>query len=130
MSIATTQILEKLKKITLLEASELVAQIEEAFGVDASIQTVIGGQLALTEVTKEEEPVEEKTSFDVILEEVSNEKRVPVLKVIRNLTSLDLKQAKESITDLPKTILQGVSKEESEAAKQKLEEAGGKIRVS
>lgn len=130
MSIATTQILEKLKKITLLEASELVAQIEEAFGVDASIQTVIGGQLASTEATKEEETVEEKNSFDVILEEVSNDKRVPVLKVIRNLTSLDLKQAKEAITDLPKTILQGVSKEESEAAKQKLEEAGGKIRVS
>uniref|UniRef100_UPI003001C0EE ribosomal protein L12 n=1 Tax=Prototheca miyajii TaxID=2034260 RepID=UPI003001C0EE len=130
MSIRTNQILEKLKELTLLEASELVAQIEETFGVDASIQPIIGGYAALPEITKEEEKVQEKTIFDIILEEVPNDKRVPVLKVIRNLTSLDLKQAKEAITDLPKTILEGISKEECDAAKQKLEEAGGKIRVS
>uniref|UniRef100_UPI003001A2AC ribosomal protein L12 n=1 Tax=Prototheca paracutis TaxID=2034905 RepID=UPI003001A2AC len=130
MSIKTDQILEKLKELTLLEASELVAQIEETFGVDASIPTVIGNYTASPEIVEQEEKIEEQTSFDVILEEVPNDKRVPVLKVIRNLTSLDLKQAKEAITDLPKTILEGVSKEESEAAKQQLEDAGGKIKIA
>nr|YP_009478299.1 ribosomal protein l12 [Prototheca cutis]BBD20206.1 ribosomal protein l12 [Prototheca cutis] len=130
MSIKTDQILEKLKELTLLEASELVVQIEETFGVDASMPTVIGNYTASPEIIEKEEKIEEQTSFDVILEEVPNDKRVPVLKVIRNLTSLDLKQAKEAITDLPKTILEGVSKEESEAAKQQLEEAGGKIKIA
>ncbi len=130
MSIKTDQILEKLKELTLLEASELVTQIEETFGVDASTPTVIGNYTASPEIVEPEKKIEEQTSFDVILEEVPNDKRVPVLKVIRNLTSLDLKQAKEAITDLPKTILEGVSKEDSEAAKQQLEEAGGKIKIS
>ncbi|KAL6766082.1 rpl7 (chloroplast) [Auxenochlorella protothecoides x Auxenochlorella symbiontica] len=130
MSTITIEILEKLKTITLLEASQLVSQIEDAFGVDASIQTTSGTSAASTEITKQEEVIEEKTTFDIILEEVPSDKRVPILKVIRNLTSLDLKQAKEAITDLPKTILQGASKEESETAKQQLEAAGGKIKVS
>jgi large subunit ribosomal protein L7/L12 len=130
MSTITIEILEKLKTITLLEASQLVSQIEDAFGVDASIQTTGGTSAVSTEITKQEEVIEEKTTFDIILEEVPSDKRVPILKVIRNLTSLDLKQAKEAITDLPKTILQGVSKEESETAKQQLEAAGGKIKVS
>lgn len=130
MSTITIEILEKLKTITLLEASQLVSQIEDTFGVDASIQTISGTSTTSTEAVKQEEVVEEKTTFDVILEDVPSDKRVPILKVIRNLTSLDLKQAKEAITDLPKTILQGASKEESETAKQQLEAAGGKIKVS
>lgn len=130
MSIKTDQILEKLKELTLLEASELVTQIEETFGVDASIPNVVGNYTASPEIIEPEKKIEEQTSFDVILEEVPNDKRVPVLKVIRNLTSLDLKQAKEAITDLPKIILEGVSKEDSEAAKKQLEEAGGKIKIA
>ena len=130
MSTITIEILEKLKTITLLEASQLVSQIEDTFGVDASIQTISGTSTTSTETIKQEEVVEEKTTFDVILEDVPSDKRVPILKVIRNLTSLDLKQAKEAITDLPKTILQGASKEESETAKQQLEAAGGKIKIS
>jgi large subunit ribosomal protein L7/L12 len=78
----------------------------------------------------QKEVVEEKTTFDVILEDVPSDKRVPVLKIIRNLTSLDLKEAKESITSLPKTIQQGVSKEDAEAAKQQLEEAGAKVKIA
>nr|AHK09972.1 50S ribosomal protein L12 [Prototheca wickerhamii] len=130
MSATTLEILEKLKAITLLEATELVSQIEKTFGVDASAPAVSGLSPILVEPIKQEDIIEEKTTFDVILEEVPSDKRVPILKVIRALTSLDLKQAKESITDLPKTILQGVSKEESEAAKQQLEAVGGKIKVS
>ena len=73
---------------------------------------------------------EEKTAFDVILEDVPSYKRVPVLKIIRNLTSLDLKEAKEAITTLPNTIIKGVSKEDAEAAKQQLEETGSKVTIS
>nr|YP_003058321.1 ribosomal protein L12 [Parachlorella kessleri]ACQ90953.1 ribosomal protein L12 [Parachlorella kessleri] len=131
MSTTTNEIIEKLKSITLLEAAELVSQIEETFGVDASAP-VAGGFLAapMESAASQKEAVEEKTTFDIILEDVPSDKRIPVLKVIRNLTSLDLKEAKESITSLPKAIKQGISKEEAETAKQQLEEAGAKVKIA
>lgn len=130
MSTTTNEIIEKLKSITLLEAAELVSQIEETFGVDASAP-VGGGFVAAPSDAGggQKEVVEEKTTFDVILEDVPSDKRVPVLKIIRNLTSLDLKEAKEAITTLPKTILTGVSKDDAEAGKTQLEEAGAKVKI-
>jgi large subunit ribosomal protein L7/L12 len=128
MSTTTNEIIEKLKSITLLEAAELVSQIEETFGVDASAP--VGGFVgAMAMPGAPAEVVEEKTTFDVILEDVPTDKRVPVLKIIRNLTSLDLKEAKEAITSLPKTIQQGVSKDDAESAKKQLEEAGAKVKI-
>ena len=110
MSTTTNEILEKLKSITLLEAAELVSQIEETFGVDASAP--VGGGMVMAMPAGGGEAAggaaEEKTAFDVILEDVPSDKRVPVLKIIRNLTSLDLKEAKEAITTLPNTIIKGV----------------------
>jgi len=131
MSTTTNEIIEKLKSITLLEAAELVSQIEETFGVDASAP-VAGGFVAspVDASGGQKEAVEEKTSFDLILEDVPSDKRIAILKVIRNLTSLDLKEAKESITSLPKAIKQSVSKEEAETAKQQLEEAGAKVKIA
>ena len=131
MSTTTNEIIEKLKSITLLEAAELVSQIEETFGVDASAP-VGGGFIAAPGAAggAAAEAVEEKTTFDVIIEDVASDKRVPVLKVVRNLTSLDLKEAKEAITTLPKAIQQGISKEDAESAKQQLEEAGAKVKIS
>ena len=73
---------------------------------------------------------EEKTTFDVVLDDVPADKRVPVLKIIRNLTSLDLKEAKEAITTLPNTIIKGVSKEDAEAAKAELEATGSKVTIA
>lgn len=132
MSTTTNEILEKLKSITLLEAAELVSQIEETFGVDASAP--VGGGMVMAMPAGDGEAAggaaEEKTAFDVILEDVPSDKRVPVLKIIRNLTSLDLKEAKEAITTLPNTIIKGVSKEDAEAAKQQLEETGSKVTIS
>jgi len=130
MSTTTNEIIEKLKSLTLLEAAELVSQIEETFGVDASAPVGGGFIAAAGGAAAPAEAVEEKTTFDVILEDVPSDKRVPILKVIRNLTSLDLKEAKESITSLPKAIQQGISKEDAEAAKQQLEEAGAKVKIS
>lgn len=130
MSTTTNEIIEKLKSITLLEAAELVSQIEETFGVDASAP--VGGGFAMPVMdggAGQKEAVEEKTSFDVILEDVAADKRVAVLKVIRNLTSLGLKEAKELTTTLPKAIKESISKEEAESAKQQLEEAGAKVKI-
>nr|WIL95502.1 ribosomal protein L7/L12 [Picochlorum sp. BH-2019] len=133
MSTTTNEILEKLKSITLLEAAELVSQIEETFGVDASAP-VGGGFVAMAgdpgAATGGDTAVEEKSTFDVVLEDVPSDKRVPVLKIIRNLTSLDLKEAKEAITTLPNSIIKDVSKEDAEAAKQQLEETGSKVSIA
>lgn len=131
MSTTTNEILEKLKSITLLEAAELVSQIEETFGVDASAPAGGGMVMAMPAGGADAgAAVEEKTTFDVILDDVPADKRVPVLKIIRNLTSLDLKEAKEAITTLPNAIIKGVSKEDAEAAKAQLEETGSKVTIS
>nr|YP_009105107.1 ribosomal protein L12 [Edaphochlorella mirabilis]AIT93763.1 ribosomal protein L12 [Edaphochlorella mirabilis] len=130
MSTTTNEIIEKLKSITLLEAAELVSQIEDTFGVDASA-SVGGGFAPMSGESGSggQEVVEEKTAFDVILEDVPSDKRVAVLKIIRNLTSLGLKEAKEFTTSLPKALKESVSKEEADTAKQQLEEAGAKVKV-
>lgn len=131
MSTTTNEIIEKLKSITLLEAAELVTQIEETFGVDASAPAGGGFIMAAGDGSKAStESVEEKTSFDLILEDVPTDKRVAVLKVIRNLTSLGLKEAKELTTSLPKTIQESISKDDAEKAKQQLEEAGAIVKIN
>ncbi len=128
MSATTDEILEKLKTISLFEAKELVTQIEETFGVDAS--TPIAGAAPLENAGQAGEVAEEKTTFDVVLESVAADKRVAVLKTIRNLTSLGLKEAKDFTASLPKTVKEGISKEEAETTKQQLEEAGGQVKIT
>lgn len=123
----TTEILEKLKTLTLVEASELVTQIEETFGVDASATGAVMVQNTATESATQEE---EKTTFDVIVEDVPSDKRVAVLKVLRKLTSLGLSDAKEFTTSLPKALKEAVSKEEAEEAKTQLESAGAKVKIA
>jgi len=132
MSATTDELIEKLKTITLFEASELVAQIESTFGVDASAP--VGGFVAAPGAGAAgggaaAEAAEEQSTFSVVLEDVAGDKRVAVLKVIRNLTQLGLKEAKEFTTSLPKAVKEGVSKEEAEEAKTQLEEAGGKVTI-
>lgn len=130
MSQTTTEIIEKLKSLTLLEAAELVSQIEETFGVDASAAVAAGAVMAMPAAGAEAaEAVEEKTSFEVIIEDVPDDKRVAVLKVIRALTSLGLREAKELTTGLPKTFNDSATKDAAEEAKQKLEEAGAKVKI-
>jgi len=126
MSAATDQILEQLKTLTLLEASELVTQIEEAFGVSAAAP--IGG-IAVAAAAAPAEEVEEKTEFDVILEAVPADKKIAVLKVVRTITGLGLKEAKDLVESTPKAIKEGTNKDDAEALKKQLEEAGGKVAV-
>ncbi len=131
MSAATDEILEKLKSLTLLEAAELVKQIEEAFGVSAAAP--VGGMVVAAPVgggaAAPAEEVEEKTAFDVILEEVPADKKIAVLKVVRSLTGLGLKEAKEVVESTPKPVKEGATKEDAEAAKKELEEAGAKVSI-
>ena len=131
MSAKTDEILEQLKSISLLEASELVKQIEEAFGVDASVTAaapmMMAGPMPGAPAAGAAEAEEEKTEFDVVLEDVPADKKIAILKVVRSLTGLGLKEAKEMVESAPKSIKEGVSKDDAEAAKKDLEGAGAKV---
>lgn len=125
MSERIDQIVEELKTLTLLEASELVSKIEETFGVDASAS--VGGGTVIMAAPVAAEVVEEKTEFDVILETVPADKKIAVLKVVRSLTGLGLKEAKELVESAPKAVQQAVAKDTAEDAKKQLEEVGAKV---
>ncbi len=123
MSEKINQIVEELKTLTLLEASELVSQIEETFGVDAS--AAAGGTMVMAAAGPAEE-VEEKTEFDISLDEVPADKKIAILKVVRSITGLGLKEAKELVESAPKVIQEAVAKDVAEDAKKQIEAAGGK----
>ena len=126
MSEKIDQIVEDLKTLTLLEASELVSKIEETFGVDAS--AAVGGTMVMA-ATPAAEEVEEKTEFDLMLDEVPADKKIAVLKVVRSLTGLGLKEAKAIVDEAPSPIKEGVSKDEAEGLKASLEEAGAEVEL-
>jgi large subunit ribosomal protein L7/L12 len=129
MSAATDEILEKLKSLSLLEAAELVKQIEEAFGVSAAAP--VGGMMmaAPAGAAAPAEAAEEKTEFDVILEEVPADKKIAVLKEVRTITGLGLKEAKDLVEATPKPLKEGIKKEDAEDIKKKLEAVGAKVSV-
>lgn len=128
MSEKITQIVEELKTLTLLEASELVAAIEETFGVDASAS--VGGNIVMAAAPAIIEEVEEKTEFNVMLDEVPADKKIAVLKVVRTLTGLGLKEAKELVESTPKMVQEALSKDAAEDVKKQIEEAGGKVSLT
>jgi large subunit ribosomal protein L7/L12 len=128
MSEKIDQIVEELKTLTLLEASELVTKIEDTFGVDAS--AAAGGSVVMAATAVAEEEVEEKTEFNVVLEEFPADKKIAVLKVVRGLTGLGLKEAKELVEAAPKQIQEGLSKDAAEDAKKQIEAAGGKVSLT
>ena len=128
MSEKIDQIVEELKTLTLLEASELVTKIEETFNVDAS--AAVGGGVVMAAAPAAEEAAEEKTEFNVVLESVPADKKIPVLKIVRGITGLGLKEAKELVESAPKAIQEGVAKEAAEDAKKQIEDAGGKVSLT
>ena len=123
MAVTKEEIIEALKEMTLLEASELVKMIEEEFGVSAAAPAAVvaagpaGGDAAAEE---------EKTEFDVILEGFGDNK-IAVIKAVREITGLGLKEAKETVESAPKAIQEGVAKDKAEEIKAKLEEAGAAV---
>ena len=126
MSATTDQILEQLKTLSLLEASELVKQIEEAFGVSAAASA---GVVMAAPGAVAAEPVEEKTEFDVILDSFDAATKIKVLKAVREATGLGLGEAKALVEAAPKAVKEGIAKDEAEALKKTIEEAGGKVTV-
>ena len=121
MAISKEDVLEYISGLSVLELSELVKQFEEKFGVSAQPVAVAGGAVAV-------EAVEEKTEFDVIILD-SGDKKINVIKEIRALTGLGLKEAKTAAEETPSTIKEGVSKDDAEAAKAALEAAGAKVEI-
>ena len=122
--LTTAEFIEALKELSVLELNELVKACEEEFGVSAAAGVVVAGPAA------EAAPVEEKTEFDVILAGLADgANKVAVIKAVRELTGLGLKEAKAVVDEAPKPVKQQVSKEEADAAKEALEKAGGKVEV-
>ena len=120
MALTNEEIIEALKEKSLLEASELVSMIEETFGVSAAAPVAVAAAAAPAEAAAEQ------TEFDVILEGFGDNK-IAVIKVVREITSLGLKEAKDLVEGAPKAVKEGVSKEEAEEIKGKLEEAGAAV---
>lgn len=119
--LTTEEIIDALKEMTLLEASELVKAIEDTFGVSAAAPAAVVAAPAAGAAAEEE-----KTEFDVVLEGFGDNK-IQVIKVVREITSLGLKEAKELVEGAPKAIVEGAKKEDAEAAKEKLEAAGAAV---
>jgi len=122
MAVTKEEIIEALKEMSLLEASELVKMIEETFGVSAAAPAAV----AVAAAPGAEAAAEEKTEFDVILEGFGDNK-IAVIKVVREITGLGLKEAKETVEGAPKAIQEGVDKDKAEEIKAKLEEAGAAV---
>ena len=128
MTSKVEEIITQLKSLTLLEAADLVQQIETTFNVSATASVSSISVAAPSSVGAVQE-VEEKTEFDLILEEVPADKKIAVLKVVRTLTGLGLKEAKDLVESTPKNIKEGASKDDVEAAKKQLEEAGAIVKI-
>ena len=121
MAVTKDEIIEALKEMPALELSELVHELEDVFGVSAAAPVAVAAAAAPAA-----EAAEEKTNFDVILEGFG-ENKIAVIKVVRELTSLGLKEAKEVVESAPKAVLEGAKKEDAEAAKEKLEADGAAV---
>ncbi len=124
MSEKVTKLIEDVKALTVLELSELVKALEEEFGVSAAAPVAVAAAPAASDAPA----VEEKTEFDVVLSEIGANK-VQVIKVVKEITGLGLKEAKELVDNAPKTVKEAASKDDAEALKAKLEEVGAKVEL-
>lgn len=126
MSDKVSALVEKIKELTLLEAAELKTALEKEFGVTAAAPVMMAGGAA--PAVGGGAPVEEKTEFDVILQS-SGDKKINVIKVVRAHTGLGLKEAKDLVDSAPKTVKEGISKDEAEKLKKEFEEAGATVAI-
>ena len=117
------QMIEEVKALTIMELNELVKALEEEFGVSAAAPVVMAGGAAPVAAAEEE-----KTDFDVVLAEIGTNK-IAVIKVVRELTGLGLKEAKDLVDSAPKAVKEAVAKADAEEMKKKLEEAGAKVEL-
>jgi len=125
MAITKEDVIEYISNMSVLELSELVKEFEEKFGVSAQPTVVAGGAVAAGDAAG---AAEEKTEFDVVLTD-AGEKKINTIKVVRAITGLGLKEAKDAVENLPHTLKEGVSKDEAEDIKKQIEEAGAKCEL-
>ncbi|HEY5595586.1 MAG TPA: 50S ribosomal protein L7/L12 [Nitrospiria bacterium] len=126
VKLSKDDLIKAIETMTVLELSELVKALEEKFGVTAAMPAMA---MAAAGSGAAAQTAEEKTSFDVILTSVAADKKIQIIKVVRELTSLGLKEAKDLVEAAPKPVKTGVAKEEADAMKKKLEEAGAKAEI-
>lgn len=124
MAISKEDVLEYISNLSVLELSELVKEFEEKFGVSAAPVMVAGGAVAGGAAAT----AEEKTEFDIVLTD-GGAKKIEVIKIVRALTGLGLKEAKDAVEQTPSTLKEGVAKAEAEEAKKQLEDAGAKVEL-
>jgi len=124
--LSTDELLDAFKELTLIELSEFVKKFEETFDVTAAAPVAVAGAAGGAAAA---EPEEEQTEFDVVLE-AAGDKKIQVIKEVRALTSLGLKEAKDLVDGAPKNVLEGVAKDAADAAKAQLEGAGAKVTVT
>lgn len=125
MAVSKEEIIEAIKEMPALQLAELVKELEEIFGVSAAAPVAVA---AVAGPAGEAEAPEEKDTFDVVLTG-AGEKKIQVIKVVRELTSLGLKEAKDLVDGAPKAVYEGVNKEKAEEAKTKLEDAGASVEL-
>jgi large subunit ribosomal protein L7/L12 len=128
MAVSKDEILEAISNMTVMQVVELISDMEKKFGVTAAapVAMVAGGAAAGGAAAA---PAEEKTEFTVVLKEYPADKKVGVIKVVRELTGLGLKEAKDLVEGVPGTVKEGVNKADSDSMKKKLEEAGAKVEI-
>jgi len=126
MAVSKDEILDAISKLTLVEVVELISDFEKKFGVTAAAPVAVAAAPASGAAAA---PVEEKTEFTVLLKEYPADKKVTVIKVIREITGLGLKEAKDLVEGVPSTVKEGVNKADSDTFKKKLEDAGAKVEV-
>ena len=126
MAVSKDEILESISNMSIMQVVELIADMEKKFGVTAAAPVAVAAAAGPAAAAA---PVEEQTEFTVILKEYPADKKVGVIKVVRELTGLGLKEAKDLVEAAPSTIKDGVNKADSEAMKKKLEEASAKVEI-
>ena len=128
MELTNDQILSAIEKMPVMQLAELIKQVENRFGVTAAAPVAVGARSSAPAADEAAAPVAEKTAFDVLLSQ-AGDKKIQVIKVVRELTGLGLKEAKDLVEAAPKVVKSGVAKEEAETMKKKLEEVGAKVDI-
>jgi large subunit ribosomal protein L7/L12 len=129
MSVTREEVIGFIENMTVLELSEFIKTLEDKFGVTAAMPMMAAAAAPAGGAAEAKEPVEEQTEFNVILTGYEADKKIQVIKVVRAITSLGLKEAKDLVEGVPKAVKEGVSKQEVETIKKQLEEVSGQVKV-
>ena len=129
MAVTREEVINYIESMTVLELSDFIKVLEEKFGVQAAMQMMSSGATGGAAAAAAPEPVEEQTEFNVVLTGYEADKKIQVIKVVRAVTSLGLKEAKDLVEGVPKAVKEGVSKQEAENVKKQLEEVSGQVKV-